>query len=390
VSQPRRWWQDVCRTTGQCSPCRTNWCGKVTRRCWRQPQPQVAEDLSHGLPGPPGRGELAVQDVQVNVVQQQGNDPALRSPGDRPLKAPVHHHARSQPQADQLQHPSIRHPPPHLGQQPFMADLAEEVPDIELRDKAAPRDEPRSEALHRHHSRPPRPEPERARKEVRLENGLKHDLRGLLRHPVANRRNAQQPLAPVRLRDVHAPGWRGTVRALAQVAPELSQQTLNPYTSCTYARVILSTPAAPGWPARGTKPPAGHHPCGHGHTGRGTGAPETAWPQPIASIEVVARSLGPPARYREPAAARDPLRQAAACRGYWTGNPRPCPCAYPLQRRDQSEGPSLPARSAARRSAVLRPPRTPAALQATSPSAYTPGLLPTPPARYLRETTHAR
>ena len=51
-----------------------------------------------------------------------------------------------------------------------------------------------------------------------------------------------------------------------------------------------------------------------------------------------------------------------ACRGDWTQSPRSCPCAYPLRARDQSRGPSLPA-CLSRRSAVLRPPRTPAALQ---------------------------
>ena len=50
-------------------------------------------------------------------------------------------------------------------------------------------------------------------------------------------------------------------------------------------------------------------------------------------------------------------------RGNWTKTPRSCPRAYPLDARDQSWGPSLPARYVARRSAVLRPHRTPAALQ---------------------------
>ena len=50
---------------------------------------------------------------------------------------PLHHHTRLQPQADQLQHPPVRHPPAHLGEQPVMADLAEEVADVELRDKLA-------------------------------------------------------------------------------------------------------------------------------------------------------------------------------------------------------------------------------------------------------------
>ena len=165
---------------------------------------------------------------ESSLLRWGRDDPALRSPGDRPLKTPVRHHARLQPQADQLQHPPVRHPPLHLGQQPLMADLAEEVPDVELRDKLAPGDEPGSQPLHRLRRRPLRPEPERARKEIRLEHRLQHQLRRLLRHPVADRRDTERPLAPVWLRDVHAPGGRGTVRALAQVALKLSQEPLNP------------------------------------------------------------------------------------------------------------------------------------------------------------------
>jgi len=165
---------------------------------------------------------------ESSLLRWGRDDPALRRPGDRPLETPVRHHARLQPQADQLQHPPARHPPAHLGQQPLMADLAEEVPDVELHDKAAPGDEPGPETFHRHRRRPPRPEPERARKEIRLEHRLQHDPRRLLRHPVADRRDAQRPLAPVWFRDVHAPGGRGTARALAQASLKLSQQALNP------------------------------------------------------------------------------------------------------------------------------------------------------------------
>jgi len=89
-------------------------------------------------------------------------------------------------------------------------------------------DETGAKPLHRLRGRPLRPEPVRARKEVRLEHRLQHDLRGLLRHSVANRRYAERPLAAIWLRDIHAPGRRGTVRALAQASLKLSQQALNP------------------------------------------------------------------------------------------------------------------------------------------------------------------
>src|SRR6185312_19099 len=107
---------------------------------------------------------------------------------------------------------------------------------------------------------------------------------------------------------------------------------------------------------RETTPPTGRHPCRYGRTGRGNADPKTAWPQPIAPVAVLA--LSPPTRTTAPRQ----LRQAKACRGNWTGLTQSCPHAYPLRTHDQSWGPFLPARYVARRSAVLRPHRTPAAL----------------------------
>ena len=186
----------------------------------------------------------------------------------------------------------------------------------------------------------------------------------------------ERPLAAFWFRDLHAPGRRGTVRAFAEVMLKLSKEPVHSVL-LLHVRQGDGPPRRPlGSAAPVATPPTGRHPCEHGHTGRGTAAPETAWPQPIACVEVLALSRGRPphtgSRRRH-----GRLRQAVARRGSWTGHPRSCPHAYPLHRRDQSEGPSLPARYAARRSAVLRPPRTPAALRQISPSAYTPGLCPT-------------
>ncbi len=82
-------------------------------------------------------------------LRWRSQHPALRRPGDRPLKLPAVHHPCLQPQADQLQHPPVRHPLPHLSQQPIVIDLAEEVADIELRDELATRDEPGAQPFHR-------------------------------------------------------------------------------------------------------------------------------------------------------------------------------------------------------------------------------------------------
>jgi len=128
-------------------------------------------------------------------------------------------------------------------------------------------------------------------------------------------------------------------------------------------------------PGPAPTPPTGRHPCRHGHTGHGNAAPATAWPQPIACVEVLAPSQE--TRHR-PIRVRNLLdRRAKARRGCWTDQNPSCPDAYPLPKRDQSEGPSLPARYVARRSSVLCPSPTPAVLRRISPSAYTPGLCPT-------------
>ena len=159
---------------------------KITIR-HRIPTPADRSGARQRDPGPDTEG-----DHRPDYLLRWGRDhPALRGSGDRPLELPLHHHTRLQPQADQLQHPPVRHPPANLGEQPVMADLAEEVADIELRDKMAARNEAGPEPLHRLRGRPLRPEPVRARREVRLENGFQHDLGRLLGHPVTNRRDGR-------------------------------------------------------------------------------------------------------------------------------------------------------------------------------------------------------
>jgi len=127
-----------------------------------------------------------------------------------------------------------------------MADLTEEVADIELRDELIALDEPGPEPFHRLRSRPLRPEPERARREVRLEDGLQHQLGRLLGHPVTHGRNAERPLAALRFRDVHTPGGRGTVRACAEVRLKFPEQPGNPV---DLLHIRQGDPVHPGRPA---------------------------------------------------------------------------------------------------------------------------------------------
>ena len=186
-------------------------------------------------------------DMRESSLLRWGRDhPALRRPGDRPLELPVHHYPCLQPQADQLQHPPVRHPAGHPGQQPVMADLAEEVPDIKLRRELVTLDEPGTKPFHRLRSRPPRPEPVRARHEVRLEDGLQHQLGRLPGHPVAHGGDVGRPRAALRFRDVHAPGWRGTVPACAKVPLEFPGQPGNPV---DLLHIRQGDPIHPGGPS---------------------------------------------------------------------------------------------------------------------------------------------
>src|SRR5205085_12659734 len=83
------------------------------------------------------------------------------------------------------------------------------------------------EPLERRRRAAPWPKPVRARQEVRLEDGLEHQLGRHLHHPVLHRRDAQWPLSSVRLGYVGAPHDLRTVFAHAQHFAQLLQEALD-------------------------------------------------------------------------------------------------------------------------------------------------------------------
>ncbi len=107
-------------------------------------------------------------------------------------------------------------------------------------------------------------------------------------------------------------------------------------------------------------PPGGCQASRSDPVGHGIADPGTAWPRPTGSVEggVLCRWVD-------------------AHRGNWDRTGRPCPRTCPRHSPDHRRGPSLPPRCSSRRSAVLRPPRTPAAHASLSPSAYTSAPAPT-------------
>ena len=132
-------------------------------------------------------------------------------------------------------------------------------------------------------------------------------------------------------------------------------------------RIVRPPPASPDRrrprrdsDAPGPTLPGGRHPSRSDPAARETGVPGTAWPRPTGSVEGGAL-----------------CRWVVAHRGSWDRTCRPCPRTCPRHSPDHRRGPSLPSRCSSRQSAVLRPPRTPAAHASFSPSAYTSAPAPT-------------
>jgi hypothetical protein len=81
-----------------------------------------------------------------------------------------------------------------------------------------------AQGLERHRRAPLRPKAVRARKEVRLEDRLQHQLRRSLDHTVPYRRDPQRPLLSISLRDVPPQDHGRTVRPLAKRSRDLFQE----------------------------------------------------------------------------------------------------------------------------------------------------------------------
>ena len=141
--------------------------------------------------------------------------------------APVFHHSRSEPLPQQLEHPSVRDAPRHELHQLLVIDAAEVVPDVGVEHVVRTRGPELPHRLQSARRAPPGPEAVRARKKVRLEDRLQHQLRRHLHHSVPDRRDAQRPLLPIRLRDVPAQDRSRPVRACAQLRADLLQEALD-------------------------------------------------------------------------------------------------------------------------------------------------------------------
>ena len=128
----------------------------------------------------------------------------------------VLHHPCREPLPQQLEHPPVRDASADERHQLVVVDASEVVADVGVEHVIAPASAALSQRLERHRRTLLRPEAVRARKEIRLEDRLQHELRRHLHHSVSHRRDAQRPLLAVGLRNVPTQHRCRSIRACAQ------------------------------------------------------------------------------------------------------------------------------------------------------------------------------
>jgi hypothetical protein len=132
-----------------------------------------------------------VQPVQVDVTEQRRQRTALRRPGHAAPQRPGLQHPGPQNHADQGEDRLVADAFLDRLHQPVMRDRLETARDIGLHHPAAAPPGLIDEHLQGIVRRAPRPEPETARQEARLEDRLKHDLQRGLHDPVTDSRDVR-------------------------------------------------------------------------------------------------------------------------------------------------------------------------------------------------------
>jgi hypothetical protein len=108
-----------------------------------------------------------------------------------------------------------------------VVDAPEVVADVGVQHVMAALRAQLAQGLERHRRAALGPEAVRARKEIRLEDRLQHELRRHLYSSVSHRRDAQRSLSSVCLRDVPAQDLRGPVRSALQRGGDRFQEALD-------------------------------------------------------------------------------------------------------------------------------------------------------------------
>ena len=155
---------------------------------------------------------------------------------------PVLQDSRVQPFHDQPQDPLVRDPVPEEPFQPSPVEMVEKAADIRVQHPVHPLPEPDRQGVQRIMLAPSRTEPVGEALEVRLVDRVQHLADRTLDDLVLQRRDAERPQPPVRLRDVDAPRRHRPV--LPRLHPRVQgQQVLLPVPVVS-RQVTPSTPGA--------------------------------------------------------------------------------------------------------------------------------------------------
>ena len=145
------------------------------------------------------------------------------------LTVPFLHHPGAQQDAQELEDPAVDDPFLDRLHQPLVRDRLEAVGDVRLDHPAPAPGALIEDELQGIVRRALRPEAERARLEVGLEDRFDHRLQGRLHDPVAHRRDRKRPpLLPTGLRDEDPARRQRTVAPLLQLRGQLVEQTIDP------------------------------------------------------------------------------------------------------------------------------------------------------------------
>jgi DNA invertase Pin-like site-specific DNA recombinase len=155
--------------------------------------------------------------------------PALRGSGDRAFCcAGSGHHPGLQEGLHQRQNAFVTDPQPDPVHQRDVVDLVETRLDVGLQHPLIRLGREVVDLRDRVLGSPVRAEPVRARREVRLEDGLQNQLERRLHDPVGDSGDAKTAQLPAGLGDHHPPHRRGSERPSLQLRPDLVQERPDP------------------------------------------------------------------------------------------------------------------------------------------------------------------
>jgi hypothetical protein len=162
------------------------------------------DNVSVRMPLPPLLYPQIEDVVQVHVGEQRrGRSPLRCTLTCRPL--PFFQDSRRQPLLDEAQNPRVRDPVLYELHQPFVVYGVEEPANVCVQHPVHPLPhDGYGQCVQRLMLAAPWPKPIRETAKVHLVNGVQHLDHGTLDNLVLERRNAERPLPPVRLRYVHS------------------------------------------------------------------------------------------------------------------------------------------------------------------------------------------